>query len=166
MLILEETAEPGHADPFAALLAPPTAATEVNLTAGRPAELRFAYRIQDRTGPAGKLLWLPLGTEPAAVADDTLIAAAAQQAARADVALVVVGTSPAVESEGYDRGSLALPGRLAAWSAPWPRPTRVLSCWSTREPRCCCPGATRSRPCSSAISAGVWAWRRAGVSVR
>jgi beta-glucosidase len=40
-----------------------------------------------------------------------LIAAAAEAAAEADVALVVVGTSSVVESEGYDRTSLALPGR-------------------------------------------------------
>ena len=40
-----------------------------------------------------------------------LIAEAAAAAARADVALVVVGTNSAVESEGYDRASLALPGR-------------------------------------------------------
>ena len=110
-LILDETAEPGHADPFAALLAPPSAAAEVSLTAGTPVEIRFEYDLQEGAGPAGKLLWLRLGTEPAVVADDALIAAAAQQAARADVALVVVGTTAAVESEGYDRSSLALPGR-------------------------------------------------------
>ena len=42
---------------------------------------------------------------------DALIAAAAEAAGKADVALVVVGTNSAVESEGYDRTSLALPGR-------------------------------------------------------
>jgi beta-glucosidase len=46
-----------------------------------------------------------------AVDSGALIAAAAQAAAQADVALVVVGTNSAVESEGYDRTSLALPGR-------------------------------------------------------
>jgi beta-glucosidase len=56
-------------------------------------------------------LWLRFGTEPAVVDSDALIAAAAQAAAAADVALVVVGTNSAVESEGYDRTSLALPGR-------------------------------------------------------
>jgi beta-glucosidase len=58
-----------------------------------------------------ELLWLRFGTEPAVVDSDALIAAAAQAAATADVALVVVGTNSAVESEGYDRTSLALPGR-------------------------------------------------------
>ena len=34
---------------------------------------------------------------------DALITAAVQAAAKADVALVVVGTNAVVESEGYDR---------------------------------------------------------------
>ena len=57
------------------------------------------------------MLWLRFGTEPTPVDADALIAAAAEAAARADVALVVVGTNSVVESEGYDRASLALPGR-------------------------------------------------------
>jgi beta-glucosidase len=92
-------------------MAPPTAAAEVDLTAGTPVELRFEYELADRTGPLADLLWLRFGTEPAPADADALIAAAAEAAARADVALVVVGTNSVVESEGYDRASLALPGR-------------------------------------------------------
>jgi beta-glucosidase len=40
-----------------------------------------------------------------------LIAEAVELAARSDVAVVVVGTTEQVESEGFDRASLALPGR-------------------------------------------------------
>ncbi|MBB4749049.1 beta-glucosidase [Actinoplanes lobatus] len=43
--------------------------------------------------------------------DDGLIAEAVDLAARSDVAVVVVGTTEQVESEGFDRVSLALPGR-------------------------------------------------------
>jgi beta-glucosidase len=43
--------------------------------------------------------------------DDGLIAEAVELAARSDVAVVVVGTTEQVESEGFDRTSLALPGR-------------------------------------------------------
>jgi beta-glucosidase len=110
-LIVDEIAESEHTDLGAALMAPPTAAAEVNLTAGRPAELRFEYDLADRTGPLADLLWLRFGTEPAPVDAGALIAAAAAAAAAADVALVVVGTNSVVESEGYDRASLALPGR-------------------------------------------------------
>jgi beta-glucosidase len=110
-LIVDEIAESEHSDLGAALMAPPTAAAEVDLTAGTPVELRFEYELADRTGPLADLLWLRFGTEPAPVDADALIAAAAEAAARADVALVVVGTNSVVESEGYDRASLALPGR-------------------------------------------------------
>jgi len=110
-LIVDEIAESAHTDLGAALMAPPTAAAEVTLTAGTPVELRFSYDLTGRTGPLADLLWLRFGTEPAAVDADALIAAAARAAAAADVALVVVGTNSAVESEGYDRTSLALPGR-------------------------------------------------------
>jgi hypothetical protein len=43
--------------------------------------------------------------------DDEEIAAAVWIAAASDVAVVVVGTTAEVESEGFDRPSLALPGR-------------------------------------------------------
>jgi beta-glucosidase len=110
-LVVDEVAESEHTDLGAALMAPPTAAGEVSLTAGTPVELRFEYDLAGRTGPLAELLWLRFGTEPTAVDADALIAAAAQAAAEADVALVVVGTNSVVESEGYDRTSLALPGR-------------------------------------------------------
>ena len=110
-LIVDETAVSEHADLGAALMAPPTAAAEVSLTAGTPVELRFEYDLAGRTGPLANLLWLRFGTEPAVTDEDALIAAAAAAAARADAALVVVGTNSVVESEGYDRASLALPGR-------------------------------------------------------
>jgi beta-glucosidase len=52
-----------------------------------------------------------LGTEPVAADPDELIAEAAEAAAAADAAIVVVGTNSDVESEGFDRTTLALPGR-------------------------------------------------------
>jgi beta-glucosidase len=111
VLVLDEVTESGHTDLGAALLDPPTAAAEVSLTAGTPVELRFEYDLAARTGPMTDLLWMRFGTEPTASDPDELIAAAARAAAQADVALVVVGTNSVVESEGYDRASLALPGR-------------------------------------------------------
>ncbi|WP_442778629.1 glycoside hydrolase family 3 C-terminal domain-containing protein [Actinomadura sp. WAC 06369] len=48
--------------------------------------------------------------EPTAPADEPMERAVAAAAA-ADVAVVVVGTSAEVESEGFDRTSLRLPGR-------------------------------------------------------
>lgn len=110
-LVVDEVVESTHTDLGAALMAPPTVSTTVEFAAGSPVDLRFEYDLSGRTGPLAELLWLRFGTEPAAVDDDALIAAAAATAARADVALVVVGTNSVVESEGYDRTSLSLPGR-------------------------------------------------------
>ncbi|MDC0935077.1 glycoside hydrolase family 3 C-terminal domain-containing protein [Pirellulales bacterium] len=45
------------------------------------------------------------------MADNKAIAKAVEQARRAEVAIVVVGTSAYVESEGYDRVEIKLPGR-------------------------------------------------------
>ncbi len=111
-VIVDENVEAeDDGDLGASILAPPTAAKEITVTAGTPIDIRFEYQLRGRTGPLAGLLWLRLGTEPAAIDEDELITAAAQAAADADVALVVVGTNSLVESEGFDRTSLALPGR-------------------------------------------------------
>ncbi|MEU4244593.1 glycoside hydrolase family 3 C-terminal domain-containing protein [Actinoplanes sp. NPDC026619] len=52
-----------------------------------------------------------LGHRPPSPDEDGLIAEAVVVAAESDVAVVVVGTTEQVESEGFDRASLALPGR-------------------------------------------------------
>jgi beta-glucosidase len=51
-----------------------------------------------------------LGVVPAPD-DDALLAEAVATAREADAAIVVVGSGPATESEGFDRPGLALPGR-------------------------------------------------------
>jgi beta-glucosidase len=110
-LIVDQTLVPVGTDLGAAFLAPPSASTEVAVTAGQPVEVRLWFDLTGREGPLAHLLGLRFGTEPAADDEDALIAEAAAAAAKADVALVVVGTNSVVESEGYDRESLALPGR-------------------------------------------------------
>ena len=111
-VIVDENVEAEEGgDLGASILAPPTAAEEITVTAGSPVDIRFEYQLRGRTGPLAGLLWLRFGTEPAAIDEDELITSAAQAAADADVALVVVGTNSLVESEGFDRTSLALPGR-------------------------------------------------------
>ena len=52
-----------------------------------------------------------LGLQPPHGTDDEEIERAVALARDADVAIVVVGTTAEVESEGFDRSSLALPGR-------------------------------------------------------
>lgn len=110
-LILEETLLPQGGDIGASMLSPPYTSAEIKTTAGEPVEIRCEYDIRKRTGYTAILLSVSVGTQPARVDEDELIADAARAAEAADVALIVVGTNSVVESEGYDRTSLALPGR-------------------------------------------------------
>lgn len=76
-----------------------------------------------------------IGTEPAETDPEVLIIEAAKAARETDVAVVVVvGTNSKVESEGYDRTSLDLPGfqdRLVhAVAAANPRTIVVVSAGS------------------------------------
>ena len=83
-------------------------------------------------------------------------------AAAADVAVVVVGTTEEVESEGFDRDSLDLPGRQDELVAPRARrPTRARSWWSTRARRCCCRGRDEVAGGAAGVVPGPGVRRRA-----
>lgn len=93
----------------AAFLNPPARSVPVEVTAGQQVAIRIEYDIvQDET--LGGVLAYQFGTEPSDDDPAVLIEAALDAARGADVAVVVVGTNSKVESEGYDRSSLALPG--------------------------------------------------------
>jgi beta-glucosidase len=100
-----------ESDDFATtFLAPPEQRIPVELTAGAAAEVSLTQGV--RLDPAGfAVVSLSLGYgAPVGTAEELL--AEAEAAARAsDVAIVVVGTTEEVESEGFDRTTLALPGR-------------------------------------------------------
>lgn len=95
--------EPG-ADPGQALFAPPQHGAPVELAGGQ--EVAVVLR---REGLEGELITLALNVD-APFGDDEF-ERAVELAREADAAVVVVGTTPEVESEGFDRTSLALPGR-------------------------------------------------------
>jgi beta-glucosidase len=94
----------------AGLFAPPATSGTADLTAGDEVELRVVHDLASRRGRTGSVS-LAFGIEP--TGDDPVaeIARAVESASRADVALVVVGTTGRVETEGVDRTSLVLPGR-------------------------------------------------------
>ncbi|WIB34675.1 glycoside hydrolase family 3 C-terminal domain-containing protein [Curtobacterium sp. MCSS17_005] len=93
----------------AAFLNPPARSVPVEVAAGQQVAIRIEYDIvQDET--LGGVLAYQFGTEPSDDDPAVLIEAAVDAARGADVAVVVVGTNSKVESEGYDRSSLALPG--------------------------------------------------------
>jgi len=94
-------------DPVEAMARPGEIRATVPLTAGQAAEIRLEYSpAADGEGP----LAVRLGIVPVADEDD-LLAEAERAASRADAAVVVVGSAPMTESEGFDRSTLALPGR-------------------------------------------------------
>ncbi|WP_144712622.1 glycoside hydrolase family 3 protein [Curtobacterium pusillum] len=93
----------------AAFLNPPARSVPVSATAGQQLAIRIEHDIvQDEA--LGGVLAYQFGTEPSDEDPSVLIDAAVAAATGADVAVVVVGTNSKVESEGYDRTSLALPG--------------------------------------------------------
>jgi len=109
-LLRDEEVTPDGDDLGAAFIAPPTTSATIEVTAGAPVDVRIELEPYRRDG-LGNAMTITVGTEPVDTDADELIAAAAEAAREADVAVVVVGTNAKVESEGYDRTNLALPGR-------------------------------------------------------
>jgi beta-glucosidase len=98
------------ADVGETLMAPPVRLAPLDLAAGQSVAVRLEHDVH--TSPIAGfgtffqlLLEVPHGT------DDEELQTAVALAAGSDVAVVVVGTTAEVESEGFDRTSLALPGR-------------------------------------------------------
>ena len=95
------------ADPVQAMTKPGQVRAGVYLQAGQPIRLIVEFRpASDGDGP----LAIRFGIVPAAD-DETLLAAAEVAAQGADAAIVVVGSADLTECEGFDRTTLALPGR-------------------------------------------------------
>jgi beta-glucosidase len=107
--LFEGPAFPEDADPATVFLHPADTRVAVELTAGEPVPVTLTQQI---VAPelAGFVAFALGHAEPTAGADE-LIEQAVGLATDADVAIVVVGTTEDVESEGFDRESLALPGR-------------------------------------------------------
>ena len=91
-------------------MAPPQRLAPVELAAGQAVTVRLEHDVHS-SPMAGFGTFLQLNLEVPHGTDDEEIAAAVEAAAASDVAVVVVGTTAEVESEGFDRTSLALPGR-------------------------------------------------------
>ncbi|SEE70824.1 glycoside hydrolase family 3 C-terminal domain-containing protein [Jiangella alba] len=95
------------------LVSPPVASAPVEFAAGRP--VRIAVRLDlpqpPEPGAGHTAATLVVGTDLATSSPDDELAAAVAAARDADAVLVVVGTTPDMESESFDRSTLALPGR-------------------------------------------------------
>ena len=106
-----KTLAPG-VDVVELMMIPPQEGFDVELKAGQEVAVVLAYTV----GSLASQLDFPgtvfqLNLQPPRGSDDEEIERAVSAARDADVAVVVVGTTEEVESEGFDRSSLALPGR-------------------------------------------------------
>ncbi|WP_106400120.1 beta-glucosidase [Actinocorallia populi] len=97
-------------DPFAAFFFAPQKVFSVPLREGAEVEIELVHRLARGEMPLPFVGFGLAHREPTAD-PDTLLAEAEAAAAASDIAVVVVGTSKEVESEGFDRTSLRLPGR-------------------------------------------------------
>ncbi|MGW2613897.1 beta-glucosidase H [Streptomyces sp. NPDC001500] len=98
-------------DPFEAFFGSPEPRARVELTAGEPVEVSLTHVFALPDGAPFKAVAFALVHQEPVRDPDELIAEAVETARAADTAVVVVATTERVESEGYDRKDLRLPGR-------------------------------------------------------
>ena len=103
VVVAEATSLPPR-DVVEALSRPPELRVPVSMQAGREVDVRVEFR------PDSRFVTMRLGIAPR-WQEERLLEQAAQAAAAADVAIVVVGSAEGTESEGFDRDTMALPGR-------------------------------------------------------
>jgi beta-glucosidase len=104
---------PTGADPVEGLMRPPQESVPVELRAGEevPVVLRYEPAGAGGFGDAEVAIVTFQLNVARQTSDEEELDRAVALAAEAEVAVVVVGTTEEVESEGFDRDSLALPGR-------------------------------------------------------
>ena len=106
-VLLADDQTPLPADPVQAMTRPGEVRAGALLEAGRDTLVQLEFwPAADGEGP----LAVRLGITPA-TDDDQLLTDAEQAARHSETAIVVVGSAALTESEGFDRSSLALPGR-------------------------------------------------------
>ncbi|MDN4640051.1 glycoside hydrolase family 3 C-terminal domain-containing protein [Agreia sp. PsM10] len=109
-LIREDGAAPVGMDLGASVLSPPSISASVTVQAGEPIDLMVAFDLIAHEGALAGAFGITVGIEADESVSQQLMMQAIHAAEAADVAIVVVGTNAQVESEGFDRNTLALPG--------------------------------------------------------
>ncbi|MFG2374524.1 beta-glucosidase [Streptomyces sp. NPDC048504] len=107
----DDVQRPLKDDPFSSFFGAPEPRARVDLTAGTPVEVSLAYVVSFSENRDLKVIGFSLVHQEPQRDPDELIAEAVESARAADTAVVVVATTERVESEGYDRTDLQLPGR-------------------------------------------------------
>jgi beta-glucosidase len=107
----DDVQRPDKDDPFEAFFGAPVPRAQAELTAGEPVDVSLTHVVQlPEDIPMTVVTFALAHSEPQRDADE-LIAEAARAARDADTAVVMVATTDRVESEGFDRTDLKLPGR-------------------------------------------------------
>lgn len=149
--VLDENVTLDSGDPAAALLNPPQRHVTRTLAVGDEVEVRLVTSIEEAMPGLGIILGATLGIRRPQRDDEEEFAAAVELARAAEVAVVVVGTTEQIESEGVDRTSLRLPGRqdelVAAVAAVNPRTVVVVN-----------SGAPVEMPWRDAVATVLLAW--------
>ncbi|MCP9971098.1 glycoside hydrolase family 3 C-terminal domain-containing protein [Actinomadura madurae] len=134
-------------DPAEGMLRPPEHRVGADLPAGVPVPVELRHSCAPSRFGAS----FGLGYHEPHPSEDEELAAAVAAARDADAAVVVVGTNDEVESEGFDRTSLALPGRqdelVSAVAAANARTIVVVNA-----------GAPVLMPWRDEVAAVLWAW--------
>ncbi|MEU1285228.1 glycoside hydrolase family 3 C-terminal domain-containing protein [Kitasatospora sp. NPDC005856] len=143
---------PEGEDPAAAFLNPPERRFDLALAEGRDAEVTLTCTMPEASDFAGfGLVSFTLGHAAPTASPDELIERAVAAARAAEVAVVLVGTTEEVESEGVDRAGLRLPGRqdelVARVAAANPRTVVVVNA-----------GAPVLMPWRDSVAAVLLAW--------
>ena len=124
--LIDTYVAPESDDPTYVHVAPSFRTAAHRAEAGRELLLVATRRWEAEQGRA-----VALAADPPLRDEDALLAEAVELARGADTAVVVVGTTDEIESEGFDRPSLALPGRqdelVAAVAAANPRTVVVVN---------------------------------------
>ncbi|MHC3472185.1 glycoside hydrolase family 3 protein [Streptomyces sp. 7R007] len=107
----DDVQRPEKGDPFSAFFGTPVPRAEVPLTAGQPVDVSLTHRVELPADLPMTVVTFALCHQEPQRDPDELIAEAVEAARDADTAVVVVATTERVESEGYDRTDLDLPGR-------------------------------------------------------
>lgn len=132
----DDSIGPDGDDPAVAFLHAPEKRFPLTLAEGQTVELTLRqHSVASFNGMV--LIMFTLGHANPTAGEDELIAEAVRAAAASDVAVVVASTTLEVESEGFDRKDLKLPGRqdelIAAVAAANPRTIVVVNAGSPVE---------------------------------
>ncbi|MFG2792737.1 beta-glucosidase [Streptomyces sp. NPDC048419] len=124
-------------DRFEAFFGAPVPRAQVELAAGEPVEVSLTFVVALPDDIPFKVVAFALCHQAPQRDADELIAEAVEAARAADTAVVVVATTERVESEGFDRKDLELPGRqddlVRAVAAANPRTVVVVNSGSPVE---------------------------------